>query len=297
MRVELDQALDAILESPGVVFLLGDIDSGKTTVGFELLQAAVRAGIPSALVDADIAQTTVGPPTTVGLKLLPDEHSLSSPLAEADRLGFVGALSPRGHLLPHVANSAKLVDAARSGGAKLVVLDTTGLVSGIYGQTLKFHKMDLVQPDYVLALSRGGELDPVVGIAHRFTNAQVFEVESPAQVRERSAEERMAHREKKLASYFARGSSRWKVKPTVFMPTLPSEFDLSLLEGLVVGMEDGSGQCVGIGALEYDPDEEILRMVSPVTEGVRGLRLGSVKIDTAGRFNGVVNLSQLFRSE
>jgi polynucleotide 5'-hydroxyl-kinase GRC3/NOL9 len=297
MKVELEQSLAAVLESPGVVFLLGDIDSGKTTVGFELLQAAVRAGIPSALVDADIAQTTVGPPTTVGLKIFPDESSLSAPLSEADRLGFVGALSPRGHLLPQVANSAKLVDAARARGAKLIVLDTTGLVSGIYGQTLKFHKMDLVQPDYVIALSRGGELDPVVGIAHRFTNAQVFEAESPPQVRVRSAEERMAHREKKFAAYFARGSSRWKVKATVFMPTLPSEFELGMLEGLVVGMENGAGECVGIGALEYDPDEEILRMVSPVTEGVRGLRLGSVKIDTAGRFNGVVNLSQLFRSE
>lgn len=297
MRVELDQSLEAVLENPGVVFLLGDIDSGKTTIGFELLQRAVRVGIPSALVDADIAQTTVGPPTTVGLKLFPDQAALSAPLADADRLGFVGALSPRGYLLPHVAASAKLVNAARAGGAKLIVLDTTGLVSGIYGQTLKFHKMDLVQPDYVIALSRGGELEPVVGIAHRFTQAEVFEAESPAQVQVRSAEERMAHREKKLAAYFARGSSRWKVKPTVFMPTLPSEFDLSLLDELVVGMESGTGECVGIGVLEYDPDEEILRMVSPVTEGVRGLRLGSVKIDPAGRFNGVVNLSQLFRSE
>jgi polynucleotide 5'-kinase involved in rRNA processing len=87
------------------------------------------------------------------------------------------------------------------------------------------------------------------------------------------------------------------VKPTVFMPTLPPEFDLALLEGLVVGMDDGKGACVGIGVLEYDATEDILRMVSPVTEGVRGLRLGSLRIDISGRSRGPVDLRQLFGSE
>jgi polynucleotide 5'-kinase involved in rRNA processing len=81
------------------------------------------------------------------------------------------------------------------------------------------------------------------------------------------------------------------------MPTLPPEFDLALLDELVVGMEDGEGHCVGIGVLEYDSGEDILRMVSPVSEGVRGLRLGSIRMDISGRSKGPVDLRQLFGTE
>jgi polynucleotide 5'-kinase involved in rRNA processing len=81
------------------------------------------------------------------------------------------------------------------------------------------------------------------------------------------------------------------------MPTLPPEFDLALLDGLVVGMEDGKGSCVGIGILEFEAPTEILRMVSPVSEGVRGLRLGSFRIDVQGRSKGPVDLRQLFSTE
>jgi polynucleotide 5'-kinase involved in rRNA processing len=83
----------------------------------------------------------------------------------------------------------------------------------------------------------------------------------------------------------------------VFMPTLPPDFDLIRLDGLLVGMEDGMGDCVGIGVLEYDAGEDILRMVSPVTTGVKGLRLGSVRIDIEGRSKGPVSLRQLFGTE
>ncbi len=182
-------------------------------------------------------------------------------------------------------------------GCSLIVVDTTSLVSGIYGQTLKHFKMDLIAPQFVVAFERGGELEPVVGIAQRFTPAEVLELDVSPAVVSRSVDERMAFREEQFAAYFATGSSRWRVKPTVFMPTLPPEFDLALLDGLLVGMEDGKGACVGIGVLEFEPATEILRMVSPITEGVKGLRLGSIRIDTSGRSRGPVDLRQLLGSE
>jgi polynucleotide 5'-kinase involved in rRNA processing len=176
-------------------------------------------------------------------------------------------------------------------------VDTTGYVSGLYGQILKYSKLDLTRPDFVLAFRRGGELEPLLGIAERFTPAQVLEVEASAHAVPRSVEERMAFREQQFAAYFAAGVSRFRVRPTVFMPSLPPEFDLSLLDSLVVGMEDGKGRCVGIGVLEHDPEDDVLRMISRAGEGVRGLRLGSVRIETNGRSRGPVDIRQLFGSE
>jgi polynucleotide 5'-hydroxyl-kinase GRC3/NOL9 len=298
MRTSMPEAYERLLANPGVVFLLGGIDTGKTTFGIELARRATEAGIPAAIVDADIVQSTVGPPTTVGLKICraPEDFSRES-LRVADGLGFVGSTVPKGHLLPLVTNAAKLVARARAAGAGLVVVDTSSLVSGIYGQSLKFFKMDLIGPDYTVAFERGGELEPLVGIAQRFVPGEVVEIEVSPDARIRPVDERIAFREEQFAAYFAAGTSRWRVKPTVFMPTLPPDFDLALLDGLVVGMEDGQGSCVGIGVLEHDPNEDLLRMVSPVTEGVRGLRLGSVRIDISGQSRGPVDLRQLFGSE
>lgn len=297
-QVELEEVYERILENPGVVFLLGGIDTGKTTFGIELARRATQAGIETAIVDADIGQSIVGPPTTVGLKHCTGLTQFSTDsLRTADALSFVGSIAPRGHMLPLVTGTAKLTQRAKESGARLIVVDTTGFVAGLSGQALKYYKMDILAPDFVVGFERGGELEPVIGVAQRFTPAAVFEIEVAKEVVVRSVDERMTFREERFAAYFNEGASRWRVKPTVFMPTLPPEFDLALLDALVVGMEDGKGSCVGIGVLEYDAIEDILRMVSPVSQGVRGLRLGSIRIDTQGRSRGPVDLKQLFLTE
>ncbi len=295
--LDLETARGRVLAELGTVLLIGGMDTGKTTFALDLARRAAARGISVALVDADVAQSSVGPPTTVGLKMIGSADITAEDLRRADALGFVGALSPRGHLLPLVTATGAMVARAREQGAELVLVDTTGFVSGIYAQILKYHKMMAVSPRYVIAFERGGELEPLVGIAHRFTAAEVLEVPAASDLVARSAEDRAEHREKGFAGYFAAGASRWRVKPTVFMPALPPEFDLARLDGLVVGMEDGTGSCVGIGILEYDAAEEILRMVSPVTDGVRGLRLGSVRTDIHGRNKGAVSLRELFGTD
>jgi polynucleotide 5'-hydroxyl-kinase GRC3/NOL9 len=296
--MEQAEASELLLAEPGVVFLLGGIDTGKTTFGLELVRRASAAGLRTAYVDADVGQSTVGPPTTIGMRIVDEPGAVvRDSLRIADALAFVGSISPKGHMLPLVAGTTKLVAWAKQAGAHLVVVDTTGLVAGLQGQALKYYKLDLIRPDHVVAFERGGELEPLVGIAKRFTSARVIETPVDPRALPRSVDERMTYREEQFAAYFASGASRWRVKPTVFMPTLPPEFDLALLDGLVVGMDDGLGVCTGIGILEYDVAEDILRMATPVSEGVKGLRLGSIRIETSGRSRGPVDLRQLFGTE
>jgi len=113
----------------------------------------------------------------------------------------------------------------------------------------------------------------------------------------RGVEERASHREARLRSYFLAPLSRWRVKPTVFMPTLPPEIDPARLDGLMVGLDDGKGSCMGIGVLEFDQEERVLRMVSSVSEPARGLLLGTVRITTEGQVIGRVTVRELFGPE
>ena len=43
---------------------------------------------------------------------------------------------------------------------------------------------------------------------------------------------------------------RWRVQTTVFAPTLPEEFDLDRLDGMLVGVQDDQGRCLGLGVVE-----------------------------------------------
>ncbi|HEX5630611.1 MAG TPA: Clp1/GlmU family protein, partial [Acidimicrobiia bacterium] len=75
--------LDDLARRRGVVMLVGGPDTGKSTLARQLLTAAVAAGKTAAYVDADVDQTTVGPPTCVGLKFVSEERDLAE-LSHAD---------------------------------------------------------------------------------------------------------------------------------------------------------------------------------------------------------------------
>ncbi len=82
-----------------------------------------------------------------------------------------------------------------------------------------------------------------------------------------------------MRRYFGDELQRWRIKPTVFAPTLPDLFDLATLDRILVGLSDGKGGCLGIGYLEHVEGDGGLRLISPVTEGPKALVLGSVRLE------------------
>lgn len=257
--------------------LIGARDTGKTSFGLRLLEAAVAAGKVVAYVDADIDQTTTGPPGCAGLHFVRDRTDLED-LSRADALQFVGSITPEGLVLQQVVATAALVDRARE-EADIVVVDTTGVISGVTGQTLKYHKMELCRPDMVVGLQRGAELEPLVGMLRRFFSADVDLAPVDPETRTPSPEERKAARAKGFAKALAEPQQRWRVRPTVFAPTLPAGLDLSRLDRVLVGALDGRGWCLGLGVLEFA--EGVLRVGTNAGEDMRGLRLGSLTIDAS----------------
>ena len=293
--------IDSVLDDPGTVILLGGMDSGKTTFALALLRAAAERGIPAAYLDTDLGRPAVGPPTTIGLKFVRETSDLEpASLARADALYFVGWISAQFHLLPLIAGVAKLMNVVRSGhpaeGVRLVVVDTSSLIGGVYGQILKYHKLEVTQPDHIIGFQRGEELEPLLGIARRFTPAKVEVRDVDPEVRATNPIDRAQDRRARFAAYFAEPLHRWRVKPAVLLPSLPPGADLSGLGGLLVGMEDGKGACVGIGYMEMGEDGG-LRMISSVSEGARALRLGGTRVTADWSSTTRVDLRHLFGTE
>ena len=280
-----------------LALFVGGLDSGKSTLARASCAYALRLGRRVAYVDADLTQKSVGPPATVGLKTIADADDLTHDrMAEADALGFVGSTSPEDHLLPLVGALQRLRDRARAEGADLVVVDTGGEVSGIRAQLVKYYKVDMLEPDLVVGLQRGEELEPILGVVERFFGVQTISAPVHPGVVLTSVEERMEQRRAAMARYFDGELSRFRVRPTVFMPTLPPLFDLATLDRLLVGLSDGQGGFTGLGFLEHVPQDGGLRLISPVADPPKALRLGSVRLEDDYRSKRV-DLRNLFGTE
>ncbi len=280
---------ERIANLTGVVMVIGGVDTGKTTLARMLIDDAVAAGRTIAYVDADIAASTVGPAACVGLRVIESASDVEN-LADPDELRFVGAVEPHGVVLPHVVAVASLVDVACE-RADLVVLDTSGVTFGVVGQTLKYHKAELTQPSIVVALGRGDELDPVVGMLRRFLSTRVAEVDPLENLVPLSPVERQLACAAAFHKDIGDDPARWRVQTAVFAPTLPVGFDVSRLDRMLVGVQDEHGRCLGLGVLEHS--EGTVRVATRHGEQMRGLRLGSIRVDLESYMTSGVRLREL----
>jgi polynucleotide 5'-hydroxyl-kinase GRC3/NOL9 len=185
-----------------VLLVIGETDTGKTSFTTFLAESLLARGLSVGVVDADLGQSDIGPPTTVGLgRLQAPVERLSA--AEVVGLYFVGATSPQGHVLPTVLGTRLMTLKALRLGFDRVIVDTSGLVQGELGRLLKQHKIDFVEPDVVLCLQRNGECEHILRPYESGSRPAIVRLTSSVATRRRSQEERRQHREKSLQAYFA----------------------------------------------------------------------------------------------
>jgi polynucleotide 5'-hydroxyl-kinase GRC3/NOL9 len=175
--------LDALRALPdgGAAMLVAATDRGKTT--FATLAARVLAEEFGrvAVIDADTGQSEIGPPGTVGAAwATPDAERLHD-LRPAAQF-FVGAFAPPSVALELVVATAQAVRWARAGGARRILIDTTGFVAGAAARRLKAAKAQAVAPDLLLGLSRGDEIAPLLAAMAAASGARAMPLQTPAAV-------------------------------------------------------------------------------------------------------------------
>ena len=198
-------AVDAASTAP-LTIVIGPSDAGKTTLVTELANALFDLGFSVGIVDADVGQSALGPPTTVGLGRV--TRRLQRPGdAELIAMAFVGATSPAANLVGTVAATGRMVARARDQRIDRVVLDTGGLIAGDLGRTLKQAKIDLVDPDLIVCLQRADECETVLRPYRATARPRVVRLAPSPAARSRNAEMRRRYRDEAFARYFA-GSRR-----------------------------------------------------------------------------------------
>ena len=197
------EAVDNIVREKRRVLVFGATDTGKSTLCRMLVSRYLERGIATALIDCDVGQSTLGPPTTIGMKVYAGSEG-PRPDPFPDRFEFVGSTTPERHLLQSLCACGKCVAAAEKAGAQAIVLDTTGLVHGPSALALKLEKVRLYEPDAVLALQRGREMGDLVAAVEALGCGVVcLGVSSAAEAR--SSIQRRAARRDMFHRFFERG--------------------------------------------------------------------------------------------
>ncbi len=255
------------------VMLIGASDTGKSTLARYLFEQLCRRGRRAAYLDLDVGQSTLGLPTTMNVALAAAPGDDRFPPQGPQAAYFVGAVTPRGHMLPTVVGAHRLQQWALAQGAEAIVVDTTGLVARFQGgQALKQWKIELLAPDAVIGLQRGRELEPILWPLRRDARVRSIELPVAPQVVERSREARIARRRERLTAYFA------EARPHLIELRRLAVYNLSrLTPNALLAFQDDQGFMLGLGYVkEMDRlgGSFVAHSPLPGLAGVTSVRLG-----------------------
>jgi polynucleotide 5'-hydroxyl-kinase GRC3/NOL9 len=251
------------------IMILGGTDTGKTTLAECLADLLSQSGSVGFL-DLDIGQSTVGPPTTTAWTRIARGFPGRGRL-EAMEMAFVGSLSPKGNLLAALAGAVRMIHSAAA-SCSTILIDTSGFIEGPDGRIFKQFKIDLLEPDLVIALQRGSELEPVLqGMSHQRC-PDILRLPAPPGVRVRSPEARAAWRLARFADYFTTAAEREIPIVGVGLRAtrdLPDLSNFSLINR-IVSLRDGEGNDLALGVLrEVRRREGIFLIRTPLESNVR----------------------------
>jgi polynucleotide 5'-hydroxyl-kinase GRC3/NOL9 len=198
---EWRRALEDLCQARAIL-LLGATDTGKTTFLSWLANELYLQGRRIAIVDTDVGQSSLGPPTTIGLGVVDRPFERPQELAPV-RLYFVGSMSPRAHLLPVLVGTKYLVDHARTLAVDHVIIDTCGFVTPGGGQALKHSQIALADPDALVCFQRASECESILVAYRRCRRPRVWRFRASTASRRRSMEERQLFRQRSWQRYFA----------------------------------------------------------------------------------------------
>ena len=280
--------LEPLEKEKGISILLGATDTGKSTLAKFLIFNLCKRGLKVALVDADIGQSFLGPPTTIGFSVFKSDPGWELLLSPPE-IFFVGSTTPEGSFPIHLKGIKRMVDKALSSIADVIIVDTTGFILGEAGKELKRRKIDLLSPRFLIALQKSDEIEPLLQLYEGNPFHKILRLPLSDQAKPKSLEERRINRTNKFQEYFKHATiqespiENIQIEGEVLDPNgdiLPLEWALKI-NGLLIGLKDSTEETLALGLIRnYLAEKKVVRILTPLTDiqRVKTIQLSSQKV-------------------
>ena len=272
------EAAHILQRQQGVAVIVGEADSGKSSLCTFLANMCVQNGLKVGVIDADVGQADIGPPTTISSSLV-SEPILTLQDLRQETSFFIGDTSPSS--VPD--KLTRLIVRLKEnlvGYSELVLVNTDGWVGDSAALRFKDELIHETRPDLVLGLSRGSEIDPLLGMV----SCASIRLPSSIYARTRSKEERKSARETGYRRFLLDSKS---MKINQGNTTLRM-FDRSeqqvlrwdrKLKGFLSGLLDDHQELLGIGRIREMIDGYAL-VETRTTERPRFLEIGNILLSS-----------------
>ena len=138
------------------VMLVGSTDTGKSTLTIYLANMAIRRGLVPCIIDGDIGQGDLAPPTAIGAAVLSKQIVDLRDVSTTTMFEFVGSITPLG-FEGLIAKKLRLMLNRTSPLADITIVNTDGYVSN-GGVDYKAMIAQELQPDVIISLGENGVL-------------------------------------------------------------------------------------------------------------------------------------------
>jgi polynucleotide 5'-hydroxyl-kinase GRC3/NOL9 len=208
------------------VMIVGDSDTGKSTLSIYLANMAIKCGLVPTIIDGDIGQGDLAPPAAIGFTLL-SKQVVDLRDVKNSQFEFVGSISPTGFesliakKLRSILNMIKTISTTN-----ICIVNTDGYVRN-GGLQYKAMIAEELQPDAIICL--GENVSTFDRQQNKVASWQILHARSSSQAY-KSRLERLNRRMDQFLSYIGNRSSIVKLSQVKFdyMGKLFSHFDLYL---------------------------------------------------------------------
>ncbi len=272
-----EELASVVRDAPGerLVYVVGAGNRGKTTFCRSLTRS-LSSVARVAYIDCDPGQSSIGPPTTIGMQ---EMKGPGEPGGEPTRY-FVGSTSPRGHLLPCLSGTRKLVEKARKLGFEVLVLDSSGFVLPEAAREFQFHVIDLLQPGFLVAFQRENEMEGLLAGFAGHPGISIRRMPVSSEVRARGMTQRREYRQRMFGDYF-KGSRLQEVsmEGRGIHGAVPAPGGYDVHDGLLAAACDREGFALSLGIVKScDLRLKALSVLAPPFdhEAAVSIRFGSL---------------------
>ncbi len=272
------EGADVAERQRGVAVIVGNVDSGKSSLCTFLVNKCIRDGLRVGVVDVDVGQADIGPATTIS------SAHVSGPVLSLQELQpecsyFIGDTSPS-LVLAKLIRLLVSLTRGLANSVDVTFVNTDGWIGDPAALRFKDELIRAVQADLVLGLGEGKEVDSLLNVV----SSTSIRLSSSKYARTRSKEERKRARE---AGYrrFLLGASPVSVNQggiSLRMFDRPQQTLLrwnTAFKGFLTGLLDADERLLGIGRIREISDRDAV-VETKAGQMPRFLEIGNILLSS-----------------